>query len=46
MQGYLVKTGKYRPQDEAKINPKPTAVCADFPEAVAQIIEKLKNQSC
>ncbi|XP_066270138.1 haloacid dehalogenase-like hydrolase domain-containing protein 2 isoform X1 [Branchiostoma lanceolatum] len=44
MAGILVKTGKYRPGDEGKINPPPTAVCDSFPEAVDYICNKiLKN---
>lgn len=43
MQGILVKTGKYRPNDENKIDPKPTFVCADFPEAVDIIMKQLQK---
>ncbi|XP_074661679.1 haloacid dehalogenase-like hydrolase domain-containing protein 2 [Tubulanus polymorphus] len=40
MMGILVKTGKYRPGDESKIDPAaPTLVCNDFPEAVDRILQ-------
>ncbi|XP_066254752.1 haloacid dehalogenase-like hydrolase domain-containing protein 2 [Euwallacea similis] len=41
LQGYLIKTGKYREGDENKISPPPTKVFESFVEAVADIIEQL-----
>ncbi|XP_058645984.1 haloacid dehalogenase-like hydrolase domain-containing protein 2 isoform X1 [Onychostoma macrolepis] len=41
MLGILVKTGKYRPGDEGKINPSPHLTCDSFPEAVNHILENL-----
>uniref|UniRef100_A0A8C2KX27 Uncharacterized protein n=1 Tax=Cyprinus carpio TaxID=7962 RepID=A0A8C2KX27_CYPCA len=41
MLGILVKTGKYRPVDEGKINPSPHLTCDSFPEAVNHILEHL-----
>ncbi|KAG9471939.1 hypothetical protein GDO78_022077 [Eleutherodactylus coqui] len=41
MLGILVKTGKYRAGDEAKINPAPHLTCASFPEAVDHILKNL-----
>ncbi|MBI5108938.1 MAG: TIGR01458 family HAD-type hydrolase [Rhodocyclales bacterium] len=38
MAGLLVRTGKYRPQDEAHDRIHPDAVCDDFPAAVAAIL--------
>ncbi|XP_071497518.1 haloacid dehalogenase-like hydrolase domain-containing protein 2 [Diadema antillarum] len=35
----LVKTGKYRPGDEAKITPAPMAVCDDFSAAVDLLLK-------
>ena len=35
--------GKYRQGDEKKIEPGPTAVCADFPSAVQLILEQLDS---
>lgn len=43
LQGYLVQTGKYTKGDETKINPSPTQVVRDFPEAVEKILEQIKN---
>ncbi|NWW89476.1 HDHD2 protein, partial [Rhynochetos jubatus] len=41
MRGILVRTGKYRPADEDKINPGPYLTCENFPEAVEHILEHL-----
>ncbi|MFT7815307.1 Haloacid dehalogenase-like hydrolase domain-containing protein 2-like [Arapaima gigas] len=41
MLGILVKTGKYRPGDEAKINPPPHVICDSFPQAVDHILQHL-----
>ncbi|NXS97001.1 HDHD2 protein, partial [Jacana jacana] len=41
MRGILVRTGKYRPADEDKINPAPYLTCEDFPAAVEHILEHL-----
>ncbi|XDV53807.1 hypothetical protein PO909_022224 [Leuciscus waleckii] len=41
MLGILVKTGKYRPGDEGKINPPPHLTCDSFPDAVNHILEHL-----
>ncbi|KFV58533.1 Haloacid dehalogenase-like hydrolase domain-containing protein 2 [Tyto alba] len=41
MRGILVRTGKYRPADEDKINPAPYLTCENFPEAVEHILEHL-----
>ncbi|NXN70990.1 HDHD2 protein, partial [Himantopus himantopus] len=41
MRGILVRTGKYRPGDEDKINPAPYLTCKNFPEAVEHILERL-----
>lgn len=38
--GVLVRTGKYRPGDEARCSPPPTAVVADLAEAVDWILER------
>ncbi|XP_023021750.2 haloacid dehalogenase-like hydrolase domain-containing protein 2 [Leptinotarsa decemlineata] len=38
LQGYLVQTGKYKPGDEKKITPPPTAVFKSFVEAVENIL--------
>ncbi|XP_062587395.1 haloacid dehalogenase-like hydrolase domain-containing protein 2 [Saccostrea cucullata] len=40
MLGILVQTGKYRPEDEEKINPKPYLTVKDFPEAVDKILSQ------
>lgn len=40
MQGILVRTGKYRSGDEARINPAPGRVVAGFQEAVAYIVNR------
>lgn len=39
IRGILVKTGKYRPNDEGKISPAPSLVCECFEEAVEAIIK-------
>lgn len=36
----LVRTGKYRPDDEARVAPSPTATVADITEAAAWIVEQ------
>lgn len=38
-----MQTGKYTKGDETKINPSPTQVVRDFPEAVEKILEQIKN---
>ncbi len=38
--GVLVRTGKYQAGDEARVDPGPTAVVADFAEAVDWILER------
>lgn len=43
MQGILVRTGKYRPDDENKINPSPTLTVATFAEAIETILSDLCN---
>jgi ribonucleotide monophosphatase NagD (HAD superfamily) len=39
--GILVRTGKYRPEDEARITPAPDAVVADLTEAVAWVADEV-----
>lgn len=39
LQGILVKTGKYRPGDEEKVDTVPSFVADDFPHAVNYLIE-------
>ncbi|KAM4709052.1 haloacid dehalogenase-like hydrolase domain-containing protein 2 isoform 1-T2 [Discoglossus pictus] len=41
MLGILVKTGKYRAGDEAKIDPAPYLICDSFPQAVDHILKDL-----
>ncbi|KAJ7427685.1 Haloacid dehalogenase-like hydrolase domain-containing protein 2 [Willisornis vidua] len=41
MRGILVRTGKYRPADEDKINPAPYLTCESFPEAVEHILQRM-----
>ncbi|CAN8219957.1 unnamed protein product [Coccothraustes coccothraustes] len=41
MRGILVRTGKYRPADEDKINPAPYLTCENFPEAVEHILKQM-----
>ncbi|XP_063309941.1 haloacid dehalogenase-like hydrolase domain-containing protein 2 [Pelobates fuscus] len=41
MLGILVKTGKYRPGDEDKIQPGPYRTCESFPQAVDHILNDL-----
>ena len=41
MVGFLVKTGKYRPEDESKIDPLPKFVCPSVVEAVDIIISQM-----
>ncbi|XP_072399862.1 haloacid dehalogenase-like hydrolase domain-containing protein 2 [Diabrotica undecimpunctata] len=41
LSGYLVQTGKYKPGDETKINPYPTATVPSFVEAVEKIIRQI-----
>ncbi len=38
--GLLVKTGKYRPGDETRVAPAPSAVVADLSKAVNWILER------
>ena len=38
LRGVLVRTGKYRPGDEARIDPPPSAVVADLPEAIDWVL--------
>ncbi|MFQ5775499.1 MAG: TIGR01458 family HAD-type hydrolase [Kiloniellaceae bacterium] len=38
--GILVRTGKYRPGDEERVDPPPTAVAADLAEALAWVLER------
>ncbi|KAK3095016.1 hypothetical protein FSP39_009178 [Pinctada imbricata] len=42
MMGILVQTGKYRPADEEKIDPRPFKVVSDFSQAVDFIISVIK----
>jgi len=44
LKGILVKTGKYRPGDESKINPRPWMVADNLAHAV-QIIENYLNNN-
>uniref|UniRef100_H3CGI5 Haloacid dehalogenase-like hydrolase domain-containing protein 2 n=1 Tax=Tetraodon nigroviridis TaxID=99883 RepID=H3CGI5_TETNG len=41
MLGVLVRTGKYRTGDEAKIHPPPHLTCDSFPQAVEHVLENL-----
>nr|XP_061836900.1 haloacid dehalogenase-like hydrolase domain-containing protein 2 isoform X2 [Nerophis lumbriciformis] len=41
MLGILVRTGKYRPGDENKVNPAPHLTCDTFPDAVDHILHNL-----
>ncbi len=41
--GLLVRTGKYRSGDEARITPPPSAVLADLSEAVDWILERARR---
>nr|XP_060617206.1 haloacid dehalogenase-like hydrolase domain-containing protein 2 [Anolis sagrei ordinatus]XP_060617207.1 haloacid dehalogenase-like hydrolase domain-containing protein 2 [Anolis sagrei ordinatus] len=41
MLGILVKTGKYREADEARIRPPPYLTCESFPQAVDHILQHL-----
>lgn len=43
MKGILVRTGKYRPGDENKINQSPTLIAATFAEAIETILSDLCN---
>ncbi|XP_014287733.1 haloacid dehalogenase-like hydrolase domain-containing protein 2 [Halyomorpha halys] len=45
MKGYLVKTGKYRDNDENKIDPAPYKTVNNFSEAVDDIISSLNDSS-
>lgn len=38
LSGILVRTGKYQTGDEMKIEPQPTAIVADLPEAVSWVL--------
>ena len=40
--GLLVRTGKYRLGDEARITPPPSAVLADLSEAVDWILKRAR----
>ncbi|XP_043226785.1 haloacid dehalogenase-like hydrolase domain-containing protein 2 isoform X1 [Amphibalanus amphitrite] len=42
--GLLVRTGKYRPGDEATISPPPWHVADAFPEAVEHVLRQLELQ--
>lgn len=41
MLGILVQTGKYRPGDEGKVEPRPHLTCSSFPDAVDHILATL-----
>uniref|UniRef100_A0A8B9ZZK1 Uncharacterized protein n=1 Tax=Anas zonorhyncha TaxID=75864 RepID=A0A8B9ZZK1_9AVES len=41
MCGILVRTGKYQPGDEDKINPAPYLTCESFPEIVEHILDHM-----
>ncbi|XP_037092576.1 LOW QUALITY PROTEIN: haloacid dehalogenase-like hydrolase domain-containing protein 2 [Pollicipes pollicipes] len=41
--GVLVRTGKYRPGDEALIEPPPAHVADSFPEAVQYVLQQLPD---
>ncbi len=43
--GLLVQTGKYRPGDEARITPPPSAVLADLSEAVDWILARVRGDA-
>ncbi len=43
MAGLLVRTGKYRPGDEARVTPPPNAVLADLTEAVDWILARTRG---
>lgn len=43
IRGFLVKTGKYRPGDELKIQPPPSQLCNSFVDAVDIILKELKK---
>lgn len=45
MKGYLVKTGKYRDNDENKINPAPYKTVNSFSDAVDDIVSSLKEEN-
>lgn len=36
--GVLVRTGKYRPGDEDRVQPRPTLVAADLPAAIDRLL--------
>ena len=40
LKGVLVRTGKYRPGDEDRIDPPSDAVCADLSEAAGWILAR------
>ena len=42
--GLLVRTGKYRPGDEAAVSPPPWHVARDFPAAVEHVLRHLERQ--
>lgn len=41
MKGVLVQTGKYRPGDEDRIDPRPTALVKTFAEAIDRILHEV-----
>lgn len=43
MRGILVQTGKYKPGDESKIDPRPNEVVPSFVEAVEVILNEINN---
>ena len=42
--GVLVRTGKYRPGDEATVTPPPWHVAGAFPDAVEHVLRHLERQ--
>lgn len=44
IRGVLVRTGKYQPGDEGKIEPPPTCTVESFPAAVEKIFETFPDQ--
>ena len=42
--GLLVRTGKYRPGDEAAVSPPPWHVADAFPDAVEHVLQQLERQ--
>ena len=37
-QGILVRTGKYRPGDEERFQPKPSAIVSNIEEAIGHVL--------